>query len=519
MKALPLVVALTCALMVGLAFAQAPPIRWQRSLGGSNIDQGNAVRQTSDGGFLVAGEISSNNGDITENYGGVDCWVVKLDPEGAMLWQRTYGGSHDDHANDIRTTSDGGSVFVGSTVSPDGDVTGLHGTSLDIWIVKLDSAGALEWQRVLGGSGADLGNSVLELSDGGYLVSGSSRSDDGDLTSHNGTLNQYDAWLIRLDTTGNIVWQRTYGGTSDETIHALEPLENGGFIVAGESSSNDGDVSGAHGGIDAWVFEVDADGNLLWQRALGGTLIDRAFAIQQLPGGGFIVAGESSSNNGDVYAGHGMSDVWVVHIDAMGAVLWQRALGGSVHDLANAMELTSDGGSLIAGFTYSNNGNVAGGHGGTDAWLLKLNGEGTMLWQKAMGGTADDKALGLIITDDGGSVIVGRSSSNNGDVTENAGFADVWVVRLDVFVGIDEFRGSPLSVSPNPSRGLVRVIDPTMANGVSTIVLSDLSGRRLLERGWGPTDQVLDLGEQPSGVYVLSLFAEGVVWNALLVLE
>ena len=261
MKALPLVVALTCALMVGPALAQAPPIRWQRSLGGSNIEQGNAVRQTSDGGFLVAGETSSNNGDISENHGSVDCWVIQLDPEGTMLWQRAYGGSNEERANDIRTTSDGGSVFVGSTISTDGDVTGLHGTSNDLWVVKLDANGALEWQRTLGGSGLDIGHAIVQLSDGGYVIAASSRSDDGDLSTHNGALTQYDAWLIRLDTVGNIVWQRTYGGTSDETINALEPLGNGGFILAGESSSSDGDVSGAHGQIDAWVFEVDADGN------------------------------------------------------------------------------------------------------------------------------------------------------------------------------------------------------------------------------------------------------------------
>ena len=235
-------------------------IVWQKSLGGSGIDIAFAVQQTTDSGYIVAGASWSSDGDVSQNRGGADAWVVKLDSNGEIEWQKIYGGSRDDMLLDIRQTTDGGFIFTGYTYSNDGDVSGNHGDA-DCWVVKLDPRGAIEWQRVLGGSRHDEGNGIRQTKDGGYIVAGSTTSTDGDVLKNNGG---QDFWIIKLDVAGNIVWQKTYGGSRNEIGPFIEQTTDEGYIVAGRSFSNDGDVSGNRGSFDYWVIKLDVEGNLLW---------------------------------------------------------------------------------------------------------------------------------------------------------------------------------------------------------------------------------------------------------------
>ena len=174
-------------------------ISWQKCLGGSAHDNATSIQQTSDGGYIVAGNTFSNDGDVTGYHGGDDYWVVKLDSNGNMKWQKCLGGSYGDCAKYIQQTSDGGYIVAGYTFSNDGDVTGLHGDS-DYWVVKLDSNGNIKWQKCLGGSGNEGASSIQQARDGGYIIAGASNYSDGDVTGNHGG---YDSWIVKLDANGN----------------------------------------------------------------------------------------------------------------------------------------------------------------------------------------------------------------------------------------------------------------------------------------------------------------------------
>lgn len=302
------------AILVVHAIAQAPAIQWQKCLGGSDIDIAYSSQQTTDGGSVVAGWTESNDGDVSGNLGDWDFWVVKLDGEGNLEWQRALGGSNVDVAYAVQQTSDDGFIIAGYTLSNDGDITGNHG-GFDCWVVKLDAAGTMLWQKALGGTQADQAQSIKQTTDGGYIVAGWTGSNDGDVSGNHGN---NDVWVVKLDPAGAIIWQKALGGSSNEQATSIQQTSTGGYILAGQTDSNDGDVYGNHGNTDFWVVELVATGNLLWQRTLGGTLNDVGNSIQSTVDGGYIVAGYTASNDGDVSGNHGNGDQWVVKLDAAG---------------------------------------------------------------------------------------------------------------------------------------------------------------------------------------------------------
>lgn len=430
----------------------SPDIDWQTSLGGSLPDLASSVRQTNDGGYVVAGWAGSNNGNVNGNNGGNDYWVVKLDGSGAIQWQKCLGGSGDDRATDIQQTSDGGFIVAGQSDSNNGDVSGNPGSS-DYWIVKLNSSGDLDWQRSLGGAGFDAARSVQQTLDGGYIVAGSSDSNDGDVSGNNGAT---DYWVVKLNNAGTIEWQKSFGGSGNDNASAIRQISDGSYLVAGASESIDGDVIGNQGGWDMWVLKLDPFGDLQWQRSLGGTGDDGAGSIHETSDNGYIVAGSTGSNDGDVSGNHGLDDCWVVKLDASGVLQWQKTLGGSGVDLANSIHQTLDGGYIVGASTSSNDGDVTGNSGGAyDYWVVKLNGSGSLQWQKAMGGSGDDRSASTWRTSDGGSILAGLSNSNDGDVSGNNGGYDYWVVKLaqdPTSIHVEE-DGSGFEVFPNPTQG------------------------------------------------------------------
>ncbi len=396
-------------------------------LGGSAEDQAYSIQQTDDGGYIVAGSTQSNDGDVTGNHGSSDYWIVKLDASGNIQWQRCLGGSSYDYAISIRQTADGGYIVAGYTGSNDGNVTGNHGIS-DFWVVKLDAAGAIQWQSCLGGSSSEYANSIQQTADGGYILTGYTGSNNGDVTgNHGGT----DYWVVKLDASGAIQWQICLGGSSSDDARSIQQTADGGYIVAGYTNSNNGDVTGNHGNSDYWIVKLDASGNIQWQKCLGGSNNDSAFSMQQTADGGYIVAGFTQSNDGDVTGYHGSNDGWIVKLDASGNIQWQRCLGGSGNDTPYSIRQTADGGYIVAGFTYSNDGDVAGNHGGADCWIVKLDASGNIQWQRCLGGSGYDYAYSIQQTADGGYIVAGYTNSNNGDVTGNHGNSDYWIVKLD----------------------------------------------------------------------------------------
>lgn len=407
---------------------QAPVIEWQRCLGGSGDDHVHGMTPTVDGGFVVLGTTYSGDGDITVNFGESDIWVVKLDENGEIEWQRTYGGSSFEWGFSIVQTNDNGFVIAGSTQSNDNDVTINNGGG-DIWVVKLDPVGNIEWERSFGGSGTDRSSYVAQTNDGGYVVLGSTMSNDGDVTLNQGG---FDLWVVKLDALGSILWQRTLGGTNDEDGSQVTQLADGGYLVYGSTRSTDGDFVGNHGQNDLWLVKLNSDGDILWQNALGGSSFEEPSSFDLTIDGGFILTGYTMSNNGDVNGLHGTQmDCWLVKVTASGDLEWQKALGGSDSDLGVFVTTSNDGGYLVSGIAYSNNGNVSGNHGGFggDIWLVKLGQSGNVLWQKCFGGDNDEQGAIVRPTFDGDYVLVGSTSSSDGDVTCGNGGRSIWLLK------------------------------------------------------------------------------------------
>ncbi len=343
-------------------------IEWQKLYGGSNWDYGKSVVQTPSGNYLITGYVYSTDLDISSPLGGTDVWTLLLDDEGNLLWEKTFGGSSDDFANCVINTADENFVIAGSTYSTDQDVTGNHGGE-DLWVFKIDIEGNLIWQKCLGGSEREEAYSIEQTFDGGYIVAGYTESSDGDVEDNNG---EQDYWLVKLDSDGNIEWEENYGGTNFDHANSVRQTSDGGFIMAGEVHSSNIDVTGFNGGLtDFWVVKTDSIGNIAWQVCLGGSAFDDGKAVS-IVDDGYVICGGSDSDDMDVSENKGENDYWVVMLDTLGLIKWEKSLGGSETETAFTLQSSTDAGVVIAGFTESNDGDVTGNHGFYDMWIVKL---------------------------------------------------------------------------------------------------------------------------------------------------
>jgi hypothetical protein len=406
-------------------FAQ-PSIQWQKCIGGTDYEEANAVQQTMDSGFIVAGMTISDDGDIVSHNGLVDYFIVKLNSLGSIEWTKTLGGSDYDHAHTIKQTSDGGYIVAGFTQSSDGDVLGFHGDK-DAWILKLNSVGVIEWQKSLGGSGWDEALSVIQTADNGYAVVGFSSSIDGDVSGNNGFL---DVWVVKLTINGIVEWQKSIGGSKEDAGRSIKQTTEGGYIVAGYTKSTDGDISMNNGNVDFWAVKLGPLGEIEWENALGGTGADYASGIIEVSDGYIGCGYTGSANTGDVTLNKGLFDYWIVKLNKSGALVWQKTYGGSDGDWGRSIIQTSDGMYVVAGETKSKNGDVVGNNGIQVAWVLKLDTLGGLIWKKPLGGTQGEGGLSIVETNDPGLCLAGYAWSNNGDVSGNHGEQDMWIVKL-----------------------------------------------------------------------------------------
>lgn len=504
-------ITLVCfCLVVVSSFAQAPPIAWQKCLGGATNEQLNAIQPTADGGYIGVGYTNSIDGDVTGNQGLNDAWVVKLSSTGTIEWQKAFGGTANDYGNSIKATPDGGYIMVGFTESNDGDVAGNHGGG-DAWVVKLATTGALQWQKCLGGTCQELFNEIQTTADGGYSMVGTTCSSNGDVV---GFHDVQDAWVVKLSTSGVLEWQKCLGGTNGDAGYSIQQTPDGGYVMAGVASSTNGDVAGNHGNWDAWVVKLTTTGSLVWQHCLGGSDSDWTAQIQNTAEGGFILLGYTSSTDGDVVGSHGDSDGWVTKLSSSGDLQWQKCLGGSASEYAFSIQNTADGGAILVLDTTSTDGDVTGNHGNLDVWLVKLSSTGTLEWQRCLGGTSADRAFSVQTTANDGYIVSGLTYSNDGDVSGNHGNSDVWVVKLGTDLTTATIRTQGLSLYPNPANTVVH-IQPPLNGSFSKIVITDLSGKTVLEQTQN-TNQV-PLTGLASGLYTIKAFSEAEVFVAKLV--
>jgi hypothetical protein len=339
-----------------------------------------------------------------------------------LVWSEAYGGSESDVPQEIQQSGDGGYIIAATTQSDDADVPENHGQT-DGWIIKLDSAGQLIWSKVYGGSAKDDLRSVVQTHDGGYIAAGSSASSDFDIHGNHGGV---DAWVIRLDASGDTIWSRLFGGTDGDYAFRIRPAGDGGYLVAGSSNSVDHDVPGNNGMEDAWVFKIDDSGNLLWSYNYGGSENDAVWDFRPTCDGGYAITAVSSSHDGDVPEDGGgglVPDCWVFKLDSLGMIEWSTAYGDwTVWEEPYAIQQTMDKGYIVTGWTET------GGTSWTDALVIKLDSLGNVSWSKTYGGSGHENANTVHQTADSGFMFAGSTSSPE---LIKMGKSDAWLVRTD----------------------------------------------------------------------------------------
>ena len=412
-------------------------------LGGNMEDRSSYIQQTADGGYIIGGiSESSLNGDVTDtSNGGQDCWIVKLDATGNIAWHKLMGGNNFEELNQIRQTADGGYIFCGTTgSSQNGYVTDTSRGGLDCWVVKLDANGDTVWNVLIGGAMDDFASAIQQTSDGGYILGGYSYSfQGGDVTGVLQGLNDY--WVVKLNDTGSIVWNKLLGGSGEEQLSGIIQTSDGGYVATGYSTSSaSGNVTGTLSGIfDYWVIKLNAAGTPVWNKLIGGIESPDEFStsIKQTIDGGYIVGGKSSSSaSGNITAtNNGANDYLVVKLDVSGNITWNKLLGGSGDESATAVQQTSDGGYIVVGSSTSSvSGNVTENtFGAEDIWVVKLDDVGTIQWSKLYGGNQSDFASSIQQTTDGGFIISGytASSANGSVIGTSKGGNDFWILKLD----------------------------------------------------------------------------------------
>lgn len=407
--------------------ASAPPLfDWQKCLGGSAQDMPVKMIQSQNGCILMLGSTGSSDGDVTINHGSNDLWLSKTDSNGNILWQKTYGGSNIDIGTGIIELANGDLILSGYTASLDGDISTQHG-NFDAWIIRTNSSGTILWEKTIGGSLVDLCYAMIKSNDGGILIGGGTYSNDGDISGAHG---DQDFWLCKLDANGNIIWEKTLGGSGLDVCYSIGQNNSNEIVACGSTTSSDGDVYGQHGGTDFWVVKLNQYGTLIWNSCYGGSDQESAFTMSCAGTSQILISGYSKSTNGDVHQNAGYNDLWTILIDQNGNLINQKVLGGSGTDIAFTSLHTSDGGFLLAGGTTSQDGDISSSHGLEDIWLTKLDAQLNLEWEKSYGGSSNERPSSLLQTTDGGYLFCGYSYSNDGNVSGNHGSSDYWLVHL-----------------------------------------------------------------------------------------
>ena len=475
------------ALALSNAIAQTPTIAWEQSYGGTSDEINYVIQQTSDGGFMSVGRTFSNDGDVFDALYLRQAWIMKVDATGNLMWQKSFGGSDTDHSFAAQETTDGNYIIAIESSSSDGDIPGNYGEQ-DLVIMKLDPNGNEIWGKHYGGTLHDHPQFISQTNDGGFIITGGAHSNDGDLANqHHGSTDYFDVWVVKLDANGDWEWGKCLGGSDIDFALNIKQDASNNYILVGQSYSNDDDISGHHGtnsNSDVLVMKLDPSGNILWQKSYGGTDDDIAHRVQFTPDGGYIIICESKSDNGDVTNSHGSWDFWLLKLNANGDLMWQKSYGGSGTDVGRYVGLTNDGGYILTGQTESTDGDVTDNHGDNDCWVVKTDNQGNILWEMTLGGTKDDYGKEIRQLADGSYILGATSYSNNDQVTGHHGLtnsSDFWIVKL-TSDGSSALAIQTSAFGPKYCPGDQTAVNYTVSGGafqngnVFTAQLSDVTG-------------------------------------------
>ena len=449
-----------------------------------------------------------------------------MDSTGKIQWDKTIGGLGSEDFKSVIQTFDGGYALIGESDSPISDEKSENGFGLyDYWLVKLDSAGNIEWDRTIGGSGTEYIDMIVQTKDSGYVLAGSSDSPISGYKTED-SRGYFDYWVVKVNKRGNKVWDKTIGGSDYEFCSPVLLTNDGEVLLSGFSASN---ISGektenSRGDYDIWLVKLNDKGKIQWDRTIGGNDFDGAVGILPEDDGGYILSGSSASNiSGEkTEDSRGLTDYWVVKVDAKGHKLWDKTIGGSGDDhqgFGGQLERTSDGGFILGGSSnsYTSGEKTEDSRGDFDYWVVKLDKNANIQWDKTIGGSAYDAMGSIKEIAPNQYVAAGFSwSAISGDKKAfSRGAADYWLIKLKYIkqsdnantnssedISVSSFQkniGDKIfTVYPNPAKDLLNV----HVNGKAIVTLTNQSGKIILTKTIDVSG-VINVNNLPAGLYYL----------------
>jgi hypothetical protein len=495
-------------------------IKHQRTMGGYSDDFLQAMDLTSDGGVIVGGtSISGISGEKTSGSRGFqDFWMLKLNSKGEIKWDKTIGGDNQDYLRFIKQTTDGGYMLIGTSNSDiSGEKTQNSKGDFDYWVVKLNKQQNVVWDKTIGGNSADFFSSAQETNDGGFILAGYSYSGKSSDKTEN-SRGDFDYWVVKISSSGKIEWDKTIGGNYDDLLTSVVQTADGGYILGGHSIS---DISGektepVRGQYDYWIVKISCSGKVEWDKTIGGSSWDYLESIEQTKDGGYIVGGYSFSNkSGDkTENSKGATDYWIVKLNRKGKIEWDKTIGGAGDDIITCVHQTADGGYLAGGSSYSSDltEKALYNRNDYDYLFVKTDNFGNVQWNKMIGGYNDDFLSGMKkISNDywitGGSSLSGKTEDK--DQRCRGGY-DFWVTVLKSEAStelasqkqfnsnIADVNDKTFLVYPNPANSLLNV--QTKRKG--TFVLADGYGKKIITQTINGNGSI-DVSSLPSGIYFL----------------
>jgi hypothetical protein len=467
----------------------------------------------------VVGDTKSVNGDISFNHGTYDIWLLNINKSGSLISEKTFGGSYADALfADIKPKNDSVFYIAAWSQSIDGDISSnpWPGPDGNLWVLQVNKQGDILWEAMAGGSGEDILDNIKVTNDGGVLLFGHTTSNDGDIADNHGS---WDNWLIKFDDNGQKLWSKCYGGEGADLGGSVIQTDDGGYLLisatVGESGGNYDTSCNFHGLWDVWLLKLDSIGNIEWQQCYGGHYSDGGENAVEVPDG-YIIIGDTDSDDGDVSGYHGVpgpqnkygSDIWIFKIDKTGNLLWQKCLGGTHYDFAHNIFTTSDGGFMVVGKTLSNDGDVSGFHGRPgifhDLWFAKIDSVGNLLWQYCYGTDADEQIYRGVIQKNDWDYVLAYSKAYY------ANLFDVCVVELyDSTVGVKEVRpvqDDLIRVFPNPVNSrLIIEIKNNNALHHATVQLINITGKTILSKVLTASKTALETSNLNTGMYLIKV--------------
>ncbi len=518
---------------------QSQDILWEKTYGGIHADYLFDAQPTADYGFILAGSSLSDKTGNKEgsNNGDLDYWIWKMSEAGELDWQKSFGGSGFDLLQSIKNTRDGGFILAGTSNSTnDFQKKDPCKGAADFWVIKLDATGTEQWQRTIGGTGQDELLCAFQTKDGGYMLGGSSSSSPEiaeDLIPRTSSLEKpdlytkseksrgnMDYWIVKLDKTGTIEWQKTYGGEYADILRSMEQTTDGGYILGGYSNSPEsGDKTEALKGIgDYWILKINNIGVIEWQRSYGGNGDNQLYVIHQTEDGSYIAGGNSNSTSPLTSLGGIVSngtDYWVLKLDEKGAVVWSKTYDFGKTDILTSLIENTDGTYLVGGYSQKEDvsregiiGKVTGvvKKNKEEGYIaLKIDEKGEEIWKKIIGSNGEDVLQKLFETRDGGYLMAGTSkSSTSKNKKSSIGGNDFWVVKVKDKLKPEKLKRKSIEAIPNPVVTYTNIIiGYEYETGTATVV--DMSGRMLQHFNISGQTIPVDLSRYAEGIYVINI--------------